>query len=350
VQIPIGRVLIASGLVNEEFLQTALHAQLLIRDGLVSVEQAVHALKAVAEENISLKEALQTLNLSPQFSSDTGNLAELLLDSNIVTEEQIEAALLSSSQSGIPLSGALILQGALSQSFFPNLLRAQQQLKSKMPRDQIVDELKSSFLVWLKAEESLTQKFAENKDRLQPNDQIEAPGITAEPTPGIVSGAGVSVGAHKSNGKQNLDAQADNLERQAEHDLEPAPRLVDLLKSSGVINQSEIQKAWEKMLDDPTASGGVFHAMGLLDEPTLQLSQRCQNLIKRRLITYEEGVRALRSARSGVLKFEDALQQELDSERARFFAKSWRQNTLVRAIGGAAVGVLAAAFILGRRR
>ena len=160
VQIPIGRVLIASGLVSEGFLQTVLQAQLLIRDGLVSSEQAIDAMNLVANLNIPLKEALQKLNLTPEYNSDTVNLAEILLDSNIVTQEQLEAALATSSRAGVPLSAALVLQGVLSQSFFPSLVRAQQQLVAQSPRERIIEELKSSFLVWLKAEESLRSEFA----------------------------------------------------------------------------------------------------------------------------------------------------------------------------------------------
>jgi hypothetical protein len=343
VQIPIGRVLIASGLVTEDFLQTALHAQLLIRDGLISVEQAVLAMKLMTEEETTLKDALQKLNLSPQFSADTAFLAELLLDSNIVTEEQVEAALASSSESGIPLSGALVLQGTVSQGFFPNLLRAQQQFKSQVPRDTIIEELKASFLVWLKAEESLTQDFAENTDRLQRDDRIEK----------YIESEEAESAKTKTNGKKDTAALRTDEHDQhpdTDHELEAAPRLVDVLKSAGVINQAEIQRAWEKMLDDPIVSGRVFHAIGLLDEPTLQLSVRSQNLIKKRLLTFEEAVRAVRAARSGVITFEDALVQEVDSDRARYFDKSWRKSTLARAIGGAVVGVIAAGLMFGRRR
>jgi hypothetical protein len=312
---------------------------------LISVEQAVLALKVVVEEDTNLKDALQKLNLSPQYSADTAYLAELLLDSNIVTEEQVEAALASSSESGIPLSGALVLQGTVSQGFFPNLLRAQQQFKSQVPRDTIIEELKSSFLVWLKAEESLTQEFADNTDRLQRDDRIEKYQQAEE----LVAAESVKP---KSNGKREIDGSKNNEPDhfEADHELEAAPRLVDVLKSAGVINQAEIQRAWEKMLDDPTTSGRVFHAIGLLDEPTLQLSVRCQNLIKRRLLTFEEAVRAVRAARSGAITFEEALVQEVDADRAQYFDKSWRKSTLVRAIGGAVVGVIAAGLMFGRRR
>ncbi len=160
VQIPIGRVLIASGLVSEGFLQTVLQAQLLIRDGLVSSEQAIDAMKLVASLNIPLKEALQKLNLTPEYTSETVDLAEILLDSNIVTQEQLDAALATSSRAGVPLSAALVLQGILSQSFFPSLMRAQQQINAQSPRDRVIDELKASFLVWLKAEESLRPEFS----------------------------------------------------------------------------------------------------------------------------------------------------------------------------------------------
>ena len=227
VQIPIGRVLIASGLVSESFLQTVLQAQLLIRDGLVSSEQAIDALNLVANDNVPLKEALQRLNLAPEYNSDTVDLAEILLDSNIVTQEQLEAALATSSRAGVPLSAALVLQGVLSQSFFPSLVRAQQQLLAKSPRERIIEELKSSFLVWLKAEESLRTEFAMDGELSGQRVQARLHGQTA---PAQQSGAN----GPKASAEQ---AKEDKGQPPISQDLS-TDALLDLLKTVGVISSS----------------------------------------------------------------------------------------------------------------
>jgi hypothetical protein len=221
VQIPIGRVLIASGLVSEGFLQTVLQAQLLIRDGLVSAEQAIDAMNLVANLNIPLKEALQKLNLTPEYTADTVSLAEILLDSNIVTQEQLEAALATSSRSGVPLSAALVLQGVLSQSFFPSLVRAQQQLLALSPRDRIIDELKSSFLVWLKAEESLRTEFA--LDGGSGHKSLEQQ-IDSEEQPPANGAKEAKAGSRKDFNQPSVSPE------------DSATYLVELLKASGIIS------------------------------------------------------------------------------------------------------------------
>jgi hypothetical protein len=221
VQIPIGRVLIASGLVSEGFLQTVLQAQLLIRDGLVSSEQAIDAMNLVANLNIPLKEALQKLNLTPEYNSDTVDLAEILLDSNIVTQEQLDAALATSSRAGVPLSAALVLQGVLSQSFFPSLVRAQQQLIAQSPRASIIEELKSSFLVWLKAEESLRTEFALDGASVYKKHDEE---FASEEKTGS-NGATETKSGVKGDDDQPVATPEDS-----------ATYLVELLKAAGIIN------------------------------------------------------------------------------------------------------------------
>lgn len=156
-QIPIGRVLIMSGTVTQHLLQSALQAQLLIKEGLVTVEAACDALRLAVLERKTLQKAFEELNITPGYQQDIStHLVELLLDSNIVTQEQIDEALQTSTEADIPLSGALVLHGVLSTNFFPTILHAQEQISTgQVSREEAVSELKSSFLMWLKAEESL---------------------------------------------------------------------------------------------------------------------------------------------------------------------------------------------------
>lgn len=158
-QIPISRVLIMSGTVTEHLLQAALQAQLLIKEGLVTVEAACDALRLSVLERKTLQQAFHQLNITPGYQQDIStHLVELLLDSNIVTQEQLDEAMQTSSDADIPLSGALVLHGMLSANFFPTLLRAQEHILSgEKSREDAVEELKSSFLVWLRADESLKE-------------------------------------------------------------------------------------------------------------------------------------------------------------------------------------------------
>ncbi|MBS1956503.1 MAG: hypothetical protein JST89_20110 [Cyanobacteria bacterium SZAS-4] len=371
-QIPVGRVLIMAGTVSEQLLQAALQAQIVINEGLVSVEVAGDALRIVARDHRTLQQALQQLNV-PNYQQELSNsLVDLLLDSNIVSQEQLELAMRTSNEADIPLSGALVLQGTLSANFFPSILRAHDQIRThEKSREEAINELKESFLIWLKADESWnsladalhTDLRGGNDDRLVPPeaeivsvtlDTVEAEpaksgkSIIAEPNGstganGNVSANNTSSGA--STGVPGADGASDAIDKP---EIVP-PKLVELFKQAGVFTQNEVQRGYEQMLGDPLLSGRVFIAMGLTDEPTMQFSLRCHGLIKKGLLTEEQAVRAIRGLRSGMKTQEEVLVEQA-SEQHPYFEKKWRSNTL-RALGGGLVGALVAGIALsGRKR
>jgi len=178
-QMPVGRVLMVSGCIGEDLVQIALQAQILVKEGLVPVESAVEALKIVLNDGKTLSEALAQLNCTPVYEEhDVNLLGLLLLDSNIVSQEQLDLALKTCSQSDIPLASALVLQGALSAGFFPSLFHTQQQIrKGKISRDKAIDDLKVSFLMWLKAEESLKRDILDDEPNQLIDETLEERGI-----------------------------------------------------------------------------------------------------------------------------------------------------------------------------
>jgi hypothetical protein len=326
-QIPIGRVLIMAGTVTEHLLQAALQAQLLIKEELVTVDVACEALRLAVKEHKTLQQAFQELNVSPGYQQDlSAQIVELLLDSNIVTQEQLDEAMQTSSEADIPLSGALVLQGVLSAKFFPSILRAQELIRSgEASREEATEELKSSFLLWLKAEESLN--LGDNAFLSDTDDYlvVEQP---FEPLP--------------FDGEA---AFADGEFDQPQSEL-PKPRLIDMLKRAGVFNQHQVQKAYEEMLQDPMLSGRVFLAMGLTDEPTLNFAMRCHSLMKKGLLTEDQAMRAMRSSRSGMTSYEEALMEHAAESRP-YFDPKWRKKTL-RAFGGGVLGALVAGIAFSK--
>lgn len=378
-QIPVGRVLIMAGTVSEQLLQAALQAQIVINEGLISVEVAGDALRIVARDHRTLQQALQQLNV-PNYQQELSNsLVDLLLDSNIVSQEQLELAMRTSNEADIPLSGALVLQGTLSANFFPSILRAHDQIRThEKSREEAITELKESFLIWLKADESWnsladalhTDLRGGNNDRLvAPTIESEILSVTldtveAEPASASKSAKADANGANGANGNgvasgtsaptsanavNNANAdQADKSDATESPEI-IAPKLIELFKQAGVFTQNEVQRGYEQMLTDPLLSGRVFIAMGLTDEPTLQFSLRCHGLIKKGLLTEDQAIRAIRGLRSGMKTQEEVLVEQA-SERHPYFEKKWRSNTL-RALGGGLVGALVAGIALsGRKR
>lgn len=156
--IPIGRVLITSGCVTEKLLHSALDLQSLVRDGEVPLDSALKALARIEKTNCTVKEALELLNFRPKYGKGNNNLADLLVDSNLVSQQQIDDALTTSFEYGTPLGSTLVFQGALSPDFFPAISAIQEKVNNgKLSNDEAITELKEAFTLWLKAGDKTKQ-------------------------------------------------------------------------------------------------------------------------------------------------------------------------------------------------
>jgi hypothetical protein len=381
-QIPIGRVLIMAGTVSEQLLQASLQAQIVVNEGLVPLDLAGEALRIVASEQKSLQQAFQQLNIPTDDKRDLSNqLVDLLLDSNIVSQGQLDRALRTSQDADIPLSGALVLQGSLSQNFFPSILRAHEQIRSgERTREESIEELKASFMIWLRADESWSslsealqsESVPSTTDRflsfepeimsvtldLDPTTNDQTPDLAGD-TPAevearisadLTSSADVTTSAEEATSADASAAVEEAISAEAatagETAVPPSPSLIELYKQAGVCTQQQVQKGYEDMLNDPHLSGRVFLAMGLTDEETLQFALRCHGLIKKGLLTEKQAVNAIRSMRSGTVSQEDALGQQT-SKQHPYFERKWRNKTL-RAVGGGLVGALVAGIALSK--
>lgn len=164
---PIGRVLITSGCVTEKILHAALDLQSLIRDGEVPLESALKALSRVDKTGCSVKEALEHLDFHPKYGKGKNNLADLLVDSNLVSQEQIDEALQTSHDYGTPLGSTLVFQGALSPDFFPSISAIQEKVTNgELSKEEAVDELQAAFALWLKAGDRTKQPALKTIDEL----------------------------------------------------------------------------------------------------------------------------------------------------------------------------------------
>lgn len=159
--VPIGRVLVMSGCVSESNLQMTLECQSLVRDGLLDLETGTKALNKVFHDKVTLKDALHKLNWAPRQDANSNKLGELLIDSNIVTRGQLDRALETSFQSGMPLGGTLVLQGIISAQLLPTILHAQEQIRdNKMSREQAIDSLQQALIFWARADDSKKEHLA----------------------------------------------------------------------------------------------------------------------------------------------------------------------------------------------
>lgn len=154
--LPVGRVLVGSGFLTDEKLQSALRAQSLIRDNFLTVDMAIKALQAVAAKDVSLDDALTDLGWRSEYFELTNRLGQLLRDSDLVSAETIDEALQTCFTTGLPLGRILVLKGVISDSVANAAVSSQILVRDKkIDREQAVAALKSAAERHTSIEESL---------------------------------------------------------------------------------------------------------------------------------------------------------------------------------------------------
>jgi hypothetical protein len=193
--LPIGRVLVMSGVLTELLLTAALQVQDLLRENKLTMDQAYQTLQYVHANQSTLDAAMEALDCKPSADLSRSKLGLLLVDSDIVTPQQVEEALAASFGSGIPLGSMLVLQGMLSAQLLPGILDAQERLRAgRINHTDAVAEIRTQFDYWAHANES-------KADLLSAFEQGSMPGLVAPSglrvastasnrDPGFAAGAG----------------------------------------------------------------------------------------------------------------------------------------------------------------
>lgn len=154
-QTPIGRVLIMSGCVNEQTLTAAIEAQSLVRDKVITWEEAILALPVVVKEKVSLNKALDINDTLPVPTASTNRLGEILVEFGLITSDSLNRALIASGESGMPLGTVLTVQGLVPPALLPILLRTQEQIRDgTITRHKAAEDFKACYAMWAKAKES----------------------------------------------------------------------------------------------------------------------------------------------------------------------------------------------------
>ncbi len=278
--LPIGRVIVMSGVISEQNLQYSLEAQSLIRDGLLEFEAAITALKTCYKKGISLQEALAEQKWAPRQDRTSNKLGELLVDSNMVSQSQLDSALYASFETGMPLGGTLVIQGVMSAQLLPMVLTAQEQIRDgKITRLEAVEQLKSAVMFWAKADEVANKGTYSDMITEQ-----ESTGRTVATSSGVVATTRETA-LPRSPGSRRTQ----NFGPPSGIDLS----LVDMMKFSGFCSDQDIQSAIERALLNSEIASRLFMATGLLTQPSLDNFVRCRSLIRRGVLTQEQALEAL---------------------------------------------------------
>ncbi len=296
--LPIGRVIVMSGVITEQNLQYALEAQSLIKDGLLDKETALASLKSCYKKGVTLQDALAEQKWAPRQDRMSNKLGELLMDSNMVSQAQLDSALNTSFETGMPLGGTLVLQGVLSAQLLPMVLTAQEQIRDgKITRNEAVEQLKSAVLFWAKADE------VANKGTYSDMISEQAPtGRAVATSSGVVAPI-----------TREMPAPPPSREPRRQQHFAPVGggvdlSLVDMMKFSGFCGDHDIYEAVERALANSEIASRLFMATGLLTQASLDNFLRCRSLIRRGVISQEQALEALSIWQDQGISLDEAFQ------------------------------------------
>lgn len=256
----LGRVLILNNLISHSLLTQALDLQAMVRQGRMSLKQAVEMLvvsapKHALPDNIALR--LEAHGLRPSPAKKQVRFGEFMVMSGLASENEILNAMETSLSKQLSLGEAIVALGLISESLFK---------KAEGLHEQV-------------SQGEITLKHA--------TDEIYR----------LIHGGKVGgKGSAKGDGSDVLD----NI---------PSPVLGELLKMTGFVNDTDISEAIELSSRYPALIGKMLVVSGAIDEATLIASLRCQYLLKHGYLSVDHAVQALQYTRKNKVSFDDAMEE-----------------------------------------
>ncbi|MBX9695401.1 MAG: hypothetical protein K2Z81_23655, partial [Cyanobacteria bacterium] len=127
--LPLGRCLVLLGSAESQAVKGAVQLQSLIREELVSLSTARAALTLMVKQKWSLTEAFSALSVDCGLVS-RNRMGELLIESGMVSQDELELALYVNDHSGLPLGYAIGLLGKSSPGKLKYALTIQRSIRS----------------------------------------------------------------------------------------------------------------------------------------------------------------------------------------------------------------------------
>lgn len=156
--LPLGKVLIMLGYITQRDLKDAVEAQSLINDGMLSPQLAADALAKVAKEDLKFSDALGQLGWQKKTTGTSNRLGELLVEAEAVTSDQLDEALKTSIETGLPVGRVLVFRKYIANEVLLACLTAQKLIREGViNRDQAVQGLKAVRQRQVTFEETLKQ-------------------------------------------------------------------------------------------------------------------------------------------------------------------------------------------------
>ncbi|HEY9678472.1 MAG TPA: hypothetical protein V6C76_10715 [Drouetiella sp.] len=156
--LPVGRILIMSSYVGEREFQAAVQAQSLVRDSILPYAAAIDALCLMSRGDLSFEDSLKELGWAAPDDATTNKLGELLLEAGIVSNEQMETAIRTCKETGLPLGRVLVSLKAITDETLTTALNAQVMVRdNEVDREQAIQGLRGAHQKQLELEIALAE-------------------------------------------------------------------------------------------------------------------------------------------------------------------------------------------------
>lgn len=352
INLPLGRALVLSNKISEQELRTIKQIQSLLKENAIDLTKAAQVHALVKKEGQSLAQALQKAGVSARKSDEPltrSKFGNLLIDSGIVSAEQMDEALRIGYETGTPVGRMLVVSGVVNHSVIARALEIQVLLREgKMSYSQAVELLKSESLRVLPVEQSAEQRgFSKNgsNKRVRLGELLMLAGVLTEGD--MLNVLEIGLTATKSlgdtliergliakpvldlalkmqdmisDGSIEIRAAAAALQELASTGKAPDPaklaaadegevRLGDLLQQTGLVDDEDIRDAIDLSSTFPAVIGKMLVVAGSIDEGTLLAALRCQFLIRNKAINEHEATQALVYAQRHRISLDDSLEE-----------------------------------------
>ncbi len=114
----LGEILVTSGSIEAKVLDSALNLQLMVTRGLLTVAQAAHVLQRAHLEQRPIRDVAIELNLFNQNLARGGSVVTLLKQANLISNSDVNTAMLEYEDYRMPACQALLASGRLEPSIY----------------------------------------------------------------------------------------------------------------------------------------------------------------------------------------------------------------------------------------
>lgn len=354
--VPLERALIMLGHASEHSLKSVMQAQELIKDGKISLDMAVSALRFAKQNHLELDEAITVLGSvhkkTTVVSTITNDLTRILLEAGMITQEQLGRALTRASDAQMQLGHILVLNRDLSSWMMLSALNACILVRDgKITKPQAVQALQTVGRRRISIEQALFElglfrepvgqtvkigELCQMAGFLGESDMLECLEIEivkekqfgqilleqGHVTQQLLEAA-VYLQDMVSNETLKAYQAAEALRQvrnrevsvyQAVAELQPPPQLTppilkmsELLEQAGLASNDEIAAVTDPDEESSIRLGKKLLAAGIVTEPMLYTTLRCYSLLREGFLSNEQAVNVLSYARENNSSIDEGL-------------------------------------------